>query len=312
MMNSEFAELRNLVFHEDWPLAVEPEFLCNPLSDADKTLRAEGIVDLMFEESVSGRNVLDFGCGEGHVAAEIARQGAKHVVGYDVAVASGWASLAFGNGSLMFTHDLNLVRDKGPYDAILVYDVLDHVEGVTVPTIVKLLGNLGHGGTKIYARCHPWTSRHGGHLYHSLNKAFAHLVFTRDELAELKVASPLPLALRGNLTDYRGLFPQADRQWRSRVRLSEQPKEWFRRGFRNAYRNIVQECGPTSLRNWLYHAQLPATYERIQRIPVEPFFLEHAALTRRFARTFGTIDCALGLMASKMEITFVDYVVELK
>ena len=34
-------------------------------------------------------------------------------------------------------------------------------------------------------RCHPFTSRHATHLYHDLNKAFAHLVFTEEEMAEL-------------------------------------------------------------------------------------------------------------------------------
>jgi hypothetical protein len=34
-------------------------------------------------------------------------------------------------------------------------------------------------------RCHPWCSRHGGHLYNSLNKAFVHVVLSKDELIEM-------------------------------------------------------------------------------------------------------------------------------
>ena len=40
----------------------------------------------------------------------------------------------------------------------------------------------------IFVRFHPWTSRDGGHLYDQLNKAFVHLVFTPDELAQMGVS----------------------------------------------------------------------------------------------------------------------------
>ena len=39
----------------------------------------------------------------------------------------------------------------------------------------------------IIMRCHPWCSRHGGHLYHQKNKAFIHLVFSDDELRKLGI-----------------------------------------------------------------------------------------------------------------------------
>ena len=38
---------------------------------------------------------------------------------------------------------------------------------------------------KIFAKCHPWCSRHATHLYHTINKAFIHLVFTPEELAQM-------------------------------------------------------------------------------------------------------------------------------
>jgi hypothetical protein len=43
-------------------------------------------------------------------------------------------------------------------------------------------------GGKIYIRTHPWTGRHGGHLYRQLNKAFAHFLLTDDELSTLGVS----------------------------------------------------------------------------------------------------------------------------
>jgi len=38
---------------------------------------------------------------------------------------------------------------------------------------------------KIFLRCHPWTGRHGGHLYKQINKAFVHFLFTKEELEKM-------------------------------------------------------------------------------------------------------------------------------
>jgi hypothetical protein len=43
-------------------------------------------------------------------------------------------------------------------------------------------------GGKIYLRAHPWTGRHGGHLYRQLNKAFVHFLLTKEELAAFGVS----------------------------------------------------------------------------------------------------------------------------
>lgn len=40
---------------------------------------------------------------------------------------------------------------------------------------------------KIYLRCHPWSGRHGGHLYRKINKAFVHLILRDDELKDLDI-----------------------------------------------------------------------------------------------------------------------------
>jgi len=40
--------------------------------------------------------------------------------------------------------------------------------------------------TKVYVRCHPWTSRHGGHLYLTINRAYAHILLSDETLAKIE------------------------------------------------------------------------------------------------------------------------------
>ena len=99
-------------------------------------------------------------------------------IGYDL-IQSG--NLEWNNDIL--TTDWEVVENNGPFDFILLYDVLDHVENpVEVLNKIKKVCNLE---TKVFVRCHPFTCRHGGHLYHKMNKAFIHFIFTEEELAEL-------------------------------------------------------------------------------------------------------------------------------
>ena len=36
-------------------------------------------------------------------------------------------------------------------------------------------------------RCHPFAGRHGGHIYEKMNKAFAHLIYTEEELSNMNI-----------------------------------------------------------------------------------------------------------------------------
>jgi hypothetical protein len=84
-----------------------------------------------------------------------------------------------------FTDNWDTVVASGPYDIILMYDIIDHVENETpIEILAKARSVLSPQG-KIYMRCHPWVSRHGCHYHHELNKAFVHLVFTEEELKKL-------------------------------------------------------------------------------------------------------------------------------
>lgn len=164
---------------EAWPAALPAErFVAN---EAAKQLRACQIMDTIampFED----KTILDFGCGEGHVAAALAEE-AQMVVGYDKERPDSWDGMTRGN--LIFLSDFATVKTHAPFDIIILFDVLDHMaEGQHVETLTKLGKMLADGG-KIFVRTHPWTARHGGHLYEQMNKAFLHLALTDAEMDSL-------------------------------------------------------------------------------------------------------------------------------
>ncbi len=173
----------------EWPLALDAKFISND-TDADKALRAEGILDSL-SVPVSWQKIkfLDFGCGEGHVVQK-AEARANFAIGYDVSEAS------VGNCTTNWT---NIVKN-GPYNFILMFDVLDHLTS-PLKNLAKLKSVLSPNGI-LWVRCHPWSSRHGGHLYQKLNKAYAHLVFSESELSQHNLQSENVLKLATPLDNY--------------------------------------------------------------------------------------------------------------
>ena len=83
-----------------------------------------------------------------------------------------------------YSTNFEKVKENAPYDIILIYDVLDHSVGNPTDLLKQAASVLSDNG-KIYLRCHPWCSRHGGHLYRQINKAFVHLVLSEKELEQL-------------------------------------------------------------------------------------------------------------------------------
>lgn len=181
--SDEFMLIKALVHSEEWPEAV-PEFqITDQSSESDKNERAETIADLFLQLS-PGKKFLDFGCGEGHVAKYVSKS--NFAVGYDISPHeiqnSPWEAKS---DSLVITSDFNTVISNGPYDEILIYDVLDHAEDPV--EVLKLAKSVLSESGFIRVRCHPWCSRHGGHLYRQINKAFVHLVFSESELSEMGI-----------------------------------------------------------------------------------------------------------------------------
>lgn len=177
---SDFDILKESLFSDNWPSAVNPHLICNPNSEQDKKDRGIGIIELVIEKPLSKEErFLDFGCGGGHCVIAAQEIFGCQCVGYDKKKYD-WQN----SQNVLFSTSFEEVQKSGPYDAILLFDVIDHCEENPVD-ILKMAASVLSPNGKIYMRCHPWISRHGTHLYTKLNKAFIHLVFNDEEIKTL-------------------------------------------------------------------------------------------------------------------------------
>lgn len=183
---NQFAYLKEMMESDKWPVATNPSIICDPESEIDKVERGRGVVELMIEDkSLEGKKVLEYGCADGYSTA-YAVNGSKKAafgLGYDIKPSETWDKLRSQN--IFYTDKWEEVIQNGPYDAILAFDVIDHLEGETGGDALKKMSSVLSPSGRIYMRTHPWTSRHAIHNYHECNKAYIHLVFTEDELKQL-------------------------------------------------------------------------------------------------------------------------------
>ncbi len=174
--------------NDNWPQAVLPHLIISdkhPDATIKKQFRAVQMIGLMGVPT--GARILDCGCGEGHVANEMANN--NEVIGYDITSSPIWNTLDRFN--LTFTTSREIVTARKPFDFITLYDVIDHLEGVSPEEFLSWIISLLSENGKVFVRCHPWTSAHGGHLYETMNKAYIHLALTADEIAQAGL-QPLP------------------------------------------------------------------------------------------------------------------------
>jgi 2-polyprenyl-3-methyl-5-hydroxy-6-metoxy-1,4-benzoquinol methylase len=225
-----FEELQGLLNTKQWPNAVNPNLICDRANEEDKVNRAEGILEVLVERDVVNKKFLDFGCGEGHVAQCAIRRKAVLSVGYDIKAFDNWKANA--DPKLKFTTDLSEVEKNGPFDIILVYDVLDHIESGKQIEILQKLRNFLNPTGEIYVRFHPWCSRHATHAYHAINKAYVHLVFSAEELSQLGLTNEpnakvvMPVATYRNWIEQSGLKIKHESVMREKIEpfFFEQPE----------------------------------------------------------------------------------------
>lgn len=172
----ELQGLKELLDSGDWPAAVDPEQIC--ADDPEKKVtRANNILDQFIGENLKDKKFLDYGCGSGEVVFEASKREAN-ALGYD-------NNFTKFKPHDLLTADFETVRKMAPFDVILVHDVLDHIEHIDpLQALCQIKEVLAPHG-RVYVRNHPWSSRHGGHLYNTKNKAFMHLVFDEIELARI-------------------------------------------------------------------------------------------------------------------------------
>lgn len=197
---NELETLKKLLESDEWPFAIDPEEMCDSTSEDDKNERGVEISEDLLNE-YNDKKVLDYGCGEGHII-----KNSKKIslgVGFDVQKLGAlvWEEQI---ENCLLTTDFEKVKSNGPYDVVLLYDVLDHASDQN--KVLDDVKSVCNKNTLVIIRCHPWCSRHGTHLYTTLNKAFVHVVFSDEELTDLGLPTSIVQPLIAPLNHYRGLF----------------------------------------------------------------------------------------------------------
>lgn len=164
---------------DSWPPAVPGHLMRTP-KEQDQINRATAVLDMTLTCSLEGMSFLDYGCGEGYIAAGMLKRGVISTTGYDIVESPTWQKHPI---NCVFTTDKKSLT-RGGYDCVFLYDVLDHVHDPVelmehVKTLVKPTGI-------VYVRCHPWCAKHASHLFKvGLNKAYIHLFLSWEELCNL-------------------------------------------------------------------------------------------------------------------------------
>jgi 2-polyprenyl-3-methyl-5-hydroxy-6-metoxy-1,4-benzoquinol methylase len=190
--------------------------VCDKSSEEDKASRAEGILDwILFDlgqGSVKDVSMVDYGCGEGHLCNQILKEGGL-CWGYDIE--KQWDE----NNHL--TTDWDKIKDNGPYDIAILYDVLDH-DSEPIETLTKIRDVLKPNG-KVYVRCHPWVSRHGSHQYYDCNLAYVHL-FLMEMGCDLKQPQRVV-----SLDTYAAWFEDSGFTINEKMRVNDAHEPFFKR-----------------------------------------------------------------------------------
>lgn len=209
--------------NEGWPLAVPQDRIC--LDEGQKDKRAKSVINLFVSEYLKDKKFLDFGCGDGRMALAARINEADFVIGYDIK--EDWKVGKVGGVDL--TTDWTRVKDNAPYDVILVHDVLDHIEIYDPIEVLRMLKDLMTIDGHIYVMNHPWSSRHGGHLYLKNNLAFLHLAMDEVELMRIGGLKPdYSLKVITPIETYRYWFNEAGLKVDSETPIVTEVEEFFK------------------------------------------------------------------------------------
>ena len=125
------------------------------------------------------KDVLDFGCGPGSEAVEIAEHGARHVVGIDLR--QRWLDLGDEQAAARGVADrCTFAREwSDPVDLIVSLDSFEHFADPAA-VLTHMRGLLRPGGKVLAAFGPTWYHPLGGHIYSVF--PFSHLLFSERAL----------------------------------------------------------------------------------------------------------------------------------
>lgn len=130
-------------------------------------------------DELAGKTVIDYGCGLGGESLEMARRGARRVIGVDIiptalAIASTAAERANLADRCVFRAE---TQERA--EAIICIDCFEHF-GDPAAVLRTMAALLKPGGTAFVSFGPPWFHPYGGHSFSVF--PWAHLIFTENAL----------------------------------------------------------------------------------------------------------------------------------
>jgi SAM-dependent methyltransferase len=132
-----------------------------------------------FWEEVAGRTVLDFGCGTGAEAVEMAQHGAGRVIGIDIQESSLDRARERARDAGVEGRCVFATRSPEPADVIVAVDSFEHFADPAA-VLRSMREMLAPGGFVLASFGPTWYHPLGGHLFSVF--PWAHLVFTERAL----------------------------------------------------------------------------------------------------------------------------------
>ena len=130
-------------------------------------------------DRVRGKTVLDFGCGGGTEAAEMAEHGARHVYGVDIDEPSLERARAQAIRRGVADRTTFAQQATEPVDVIVSLDAFEHFQEPEV--ILRIMAGLLRPGGEVLVSFGPiWYHPLGGHFYSVF--PWAHLIFSEPAL----------------------------------------------------------------------------------------------------------------------------------
>jgi SAM-dependent methyltransferase len=141
--------------------------------------KLEVLLGASFWNEIAGKVVLDFGCGDGGNAVEVAKHGAKRVIGLDIreSVLQRARTIAKDAGVEGKCSFVTHTEEKA--DVILSIDAFEHFEDLA--GILRTMRRLVKDDGCVIAAFGPtWYHPLGGHLFSVF--PWSHLIFTEEAL----------------------------------------------------------------------------------------------------------------------------------
>lgn len=197
---------------------------------------------------IQGKTVIDFGCGTGRQAVEMAVKGAGRVIGLDLQANSLLAARELAKQQSVMAHCTFATTTDELADVIISKDAFEHF--ADPPAILRSMRSLLKPGGFVLAAFGPtWMHPYGGHLFSVF--PWAHLLFTEEALIHWRSDFKTDGATRFSEVDG-GLNEMTIRRFEEIVSNSPLEFEWIEtipiRGIRLFRHKSLREFGSSLVR----------------------------------------------------------------